>query len=150
MKRVLAVSALALGLFTGSTALADTADSGDRCEYKASGAHQKLLEQLPAEKETLFHRTMRGAREKKAGIREEIAKAREEVKIVLLAPEFNEALYKEKAARVSALIESEYQVMADAIATLAKQFTPDERKVLAEVLAKSTSHRRWSSHRQML
>jgi uncharacterized membrane protein len=150
MKKVLAVSALTLGLFMGSTAFADTAESGDRCEYKSSGARYKLLEQLPAEKEMLFQRTMREAREQKAGIREQMVKAREEARAVLLAPEFNEALFKEKTARVYGLIEREHQVMGDAIATLAKQYTPDERKLLAEVLAKSDSHRRWSSHRQML
>jgi uncharacterized membrane protein len=128
----------------------DTKESGDQCEYKKSGARQSLLQQLPAEKETLFHRTMRDAREKETAIRGDLVKAREEARSVLSAPEFNEALYKEKTARVSELIEREHQVMADAIASLAKQFTPDERKVLAEVLATSKPHRRWSSHREML
>jgi uncharacterized membrane protein len=150
MKKVLAVSALALGLSMGSMAYADTKESGDQCEYKKSGARQSLLEQLPPEKETLFHRTMRDAREKKAAIHEDLVKAREDARRVLLAPEFNEALYKEKTARVAELIEREHQVMQDAIASLARQFTPDERKVLAEVVAKSKPHRRWSSHRQML
>ncbi len=150
MGRILSVSALLLGLTMASVAFADTTEAGNRCEYKSSGAKYKALEQLPAEKEKLFHRTMRDAREKKAAIRKEIVKAREETRNVLLAPDFNEALFKEKAARVSELVERQHQVMSDAIATLARQFTPDERKVLADVLAKSKSHRRWFSHRQML
>jgi uncharacterized membrane protein len=108
------------------------------------------LQQLPAEKETLFHRTMRDARDKKAAIREDLVMARKEAREVLVAPEFDEALYKEKTALVSALIEREHQVMGEAIATLAKHFTADERKVLADVLGKTKSHRRWPSHRQML
>lgn len=150
MKKVLAVVALVLAVSVWSAAYADTTESGDQCEYNASGVHQKLLGQLPAEKETLFHRTMRDGRDKKAAIREDLVKARKEARDVLVAPEFNEALYKERAARVSELIEREHQVMGEAIATLAKQFTADERKVLADVLAKSKLHRRWSSHRQML
>lgn len=147
MKKVLAVSAVVLGLSLGSGAYAE---SGDEYQYKGSRVHQKLLGQLPAEKETLFHRAMRDAREKKAVIRGDLVKAREEARNALLAPQFDEALYKEKSVRVSELIQREHQVMGDAIASLAKQFTPDERKVLAEVLAKSKSHRRWSIHRQRL
>jgi uncharacterized membrane protein len=152
MKSVLAVSALALGLAMVSMAYADTKESGEQCEYKASGARQKLLDQLPAEKEMLFHRTMREAREKRAGIREEIGKAREEASAVLLAPEFNEAVFKEKTAKVHDLMEREHQIMEDAITKLAKLYTPEERKVLAEVLnkAKDRSHRRWSSHRHTM
>ena len=150
MNKALAVAAVALGLAVGSAAYADTTESGDRCEYKGSRAHQKLLGQLPAEKETLFHRTMRDAREQRAAIREELAAARKEAREVLVAPEFNAALFQEKTARVSALIERERHVMEQAVATLAKQFTADERKVLAEVLATSKPHRRWSSHRHTL
>lgn len=152
MSKMLGVLALALGLAMVSSAYADTKESGEQCEYKASGARQKLLDQLPAEKEMLFHRTMREAREKKAGIREEIGKAREEAKAVLLAPEFNEAAFKEKTAKVHVLMEREHQIMEDAITKLAKQYTPDERKVLAEVLdkAKDGPHRRWSSHRHTM
>ena len=150
MNKGLAVAAVALGLAVGSAAYADTAESGARCEYKGSRAHQKLLGQLPADKETLFHRTMRDAREKRAAIREELVTARKEAREVLVAPEFNGALFQEKTARVSELIERERHVMEQAVATLAKEFTADERKVLAEVLATSKPHRRWSSHRHTL
>jgi uncharacterized membrane protein len=150
MNMGLAVSALVLGLSMWSPAYAETAHEGDRCESKSSGARHKLLEQLPAEKEVLFQRTMREARDRMAGVREEIVKAREDARIVLLAPEFHEALFKEKTARVHDLLEKEHQVMRDAIATLAKQYTPEERKLLAEVLDASKPHRRWASHRHML
>lgn len=152
MNKMLAGLALALGLAMVSTAYADTKESGEQCEYKASEARQKLLDQLPAEKEVLFHRTMREAREQQAGIREEIGKAREEAKAVLLAPEFNEVAFKEKTAKVHGLMARQHQVMEDVIAKLAKQYTPEERKVLAEVLdkAKDRRHGRWSSHRQTM
>jgi uncharacterized membrane protein len=150
MKNALAVAVLGLGLAMWSTAYAEKTHEGDRCEYQSSGSRHKLLGQLPAEKEMLFHRTMRETKDKIAGIKEEIAKAREDARNVLLAPEFNEALFKEKTARVHALMEKEHQVMGDAIATLAKQYTPEERKLLAKVLDKSSSHRRWASHRDKL
>jgi uncharacterized membrane protein len=152
MKTVMAVLALVVGLALGSMAYADTKESGEQCEYKASGVGQKLLDQLPAEKEMLFHQTMREAREKKAGMKEEIRKAREEAKAVLLAPEFNEVAFKEKTAKVHNLMARQHQIMEDAIAKLAKQYTPEERKVLAEVLDKSKDrkHGRWSSHRHTM
>ncbi|HET8760591.1 MAG TPA: hypothetical protein VFN94_05965 [Nitrospiria bacterium] len=80
---------------------------------------------MPAEKEELFKRTMMEAREKKAAIREEIVKARE-------------------------LVEQEHRVMEDAVAKLAAQFTPEERKLLADALdrSKGHGHRGWSSHRR--
>ncbi len=150
MNKVVTISALVMGLSIGATAYADPVPEGDQCEYKKSGSRQKLLEQLPAEKEELFKRTMTEVREKKAAIREEIIKAREAAKEVLQAPEFNEALFKEKTANVHALVEQEHRVVADAIAKLAGQFTPEERKLLADVLDKSKGqgHRGWSSHRR--
>jgi uncharacterized membrane protein len=106
------------------------------------------LEQLPAEKQELFKRTMTEVREKKAAIREELVKARDAAKEVLQAPEFNEALFKEKTAKVHELVEQEHRVTEDAITKLAGQFTPEERKVLAEVLdkGKGKGHRGWFSH----
>jgi uncharacterized membrane protein len=148
MNKAVAVSALVMGLSIGAPAFADPVHEGDQCEYKKSGARQKVLEQLPAEKRELFKRTMTEVREKKAAIREEIAKARDAAKEALQAPEFNEALFKERTAKVRELVAQEHRVTEDAIAKLAGQFTPEERKVLAEVLDKGKGHRGWSSHRR--
>lgn len=150
MNRGLAVSALVLGLSVGSTAFADTKDSSDQCEYKSARNQEKLLNQLPAEKTDLFRRTMTEVREKRADIRDEILKAGAEVESVLVAAEFNEALFKEKTARVQELAARERQVLGDAIAALATHYTPEERKLLVELMSKSKSHRRWSSHRQIM
>lgn len=150
MKKSLAVSAVVLGLSVWSPAYADPVHEGDQCEYTKSGARQKLLERLPAEKEELFKRTMTEARGKKAAIREEIVKARHAAKEALQASEFNEALFKEKTAKVRELVEQEHRVMEDAVAKLAAQFTPEERKLLADALdrSKGHGHRGWSSHRR--
>jgi uncharacterized membrane protein len=146
MDKVLVASALVMGLLIGTTAYADPVKEGEQCESKKSGAKQELLKQLPAEKQELYKQTMTEAREKKAAIREEIVKARAAAKDVLEAPEFNEALFKEKTAKVHGLVEQEHRVTEDAIAKLAGQFTPEERKVLAELLDKGKGHRGWSSH----
>jgi uncharacterized membrane protein len=137
-----------MGLSIGGMAYADPVHEGDQCESKKSGAKQELLKQLPAEKQELYKQTMADAREKKAAIREEIVKARAAAKEVLQAPAFDEALFKQKTAKVHELVEQEHRVMEDAIAKLAGQFTPEERKVLAEVLDKGKGHRGWSSHRR--
>lgn len=150
MNRVLAVSALVIGLSVWSTAYADTKDSPDQCEYKPSRHQEKLLNQLPAEKADLFRRTMTDVKEKRADIRDDILKARAEVKDILVASEFNESLFKEKTARVQELAARERQVWGDAITALAKQYTPEERKLLVELISRSKPHRRWSSHRQIM
>jgi uncharacterized membrane protein len=148
MNKVVAISAVVVGLSIGVPAYADPVHEGDQCESKKTGARQELLNKLPAEKQELYKQTMTEVREKKAAIRDEIVKARAAAKEVLQAPEFNEALFKEKTAKVHELVQQEHRVTEDAIAKLAGQFTPDERKVLAEVLdkGKGKRHRGWSLH----
>lgn len=97
------------------------------------GSRHELLSQLPEEKEMLFHQTMREAREKTADIREQMRALRTEIKDVLTASAFDEALFLEKSQRVHELHSEKRAVLDAAIVTLAKQFTPGERKILAEL-----------------
>ncbi len=124
---------------------------GGHSSYK--GYHRslryELLSQLPEDKEMLFHKAMREVRQKGAEIRKEIKQLHAEIKDILTAPEFNEALFIEKTKRVYELRGKNREAMNEAIMKLAKQFTPEERKILVKLLpfkgcyGRSLAHRAW-------
>jgi uncharacterized membrane protein len=93
------------------------------------------LKHLPADKEMLFHQTMKGVWEATANIREQSKVLETELRSVLTASEFNEALFLQKAKSLQELHETMREAMDDAIVCLAKQFTAEERKILAELIS---------------
>jgi uncharacterized membrane protein len=94
------------------------------------------LGQLPPDKETLFHQTMRGVREATTSIHEQIRGVEAEIRGVLIAPEFNEALFLERTRRLQDLHKMENEAMDKAVAKLASQFTGEERKILVEMISR--------------
>jgi len=129
MKKRLAVLVLIVAMSVCPTVYAhDGKGHGDR------PPRQILLNQLPAEKEMLFHKTMREVREKTANIREQIKELKVEINDILTAPEFNEALFLEKTKRVQELHKMIRAATDEAIVKLAKQFTQEERKILAKLI----------------
>ena len=94
---------------------------------------QEILGQLPSEKAILFQQTMKEVWEATANIREQIKGLEAEIKSVFTASEFDEALYLEKAKSLQVLRDTEREVMDEAIAKLASQFTTEERAILAEL-----------------
>jgi uncharacterized membrane protein len=96
-------------------------------------SHQSLG-QLPADKEMLFHQTMRGVREATTSIHEQIKGVEAEIRGILTAPEFNEVLFLERTRRLQDLHKMEREAMDKAVAKLASQFTAEERKILAELI----------------
>jgi uncharacterized membrane protein len=146
MKRVKAVSALIILICMWSVAYASDGAgrrrSGDGC------SPQKLLAQLPADKEMLFHQTMREAREKASEIRTQIRELREEIKDILTADQFVEDLFREKTNSLETLHTKIRATMEEAVVMLAKQFTADERKILAELLPPKPGHHRHSPERR--
>jgi uncharacterized membrane protein len=132
MKTRMAVSVLITCMSLCSMAYAF---NGGRGQRSCNKAHRfELLSQLPAEKEMLFHQTMRDSREKGATWRSEIRGLREEIKAIIVATQFDEGLFREKVDRLEALQMKRRATMEDAIVTLAKEFTPDERKILVQLL----------------
>ena len=95
---------------------------------------QEILGQLPAEKAILFQQTMKEVWEATANIREQIKGLEAEMKSVLTASEFDEALFLEKAKSLRELHDTEREVMDEVIAKLASQFTTEERVILAELI----------------
>jgi len=132
MKRRMAVSALIIVM-----SICTVAYGSDRTKRRGAcdrSSRQELLSQLPADKEMLFHETMREARAKGAAIREQIRTLREEIKNILVADQFDEALFRGKKKSLEALCSQTHANREEAIVTLAKQFTADERKILAELI----------------
>jgi uncharacterized membrane protein len=103
-------------------------------------ARHELLTQLPADKEMLFHQTMREVREKTASFREKMRDLRSEIYDILTAPEFNQALFLEKTKN----IQEQHQMMREAkekaITKLAGQFNQEERKILARLIHQKKRH----------
>lgn len=95
----------------------------------------KRMPQLPPDKEMLFHQTMREVRETTTSIHEQIKGAEAEIRGVLIAPEFNEVLFLERTRRLQDLHKMESEAMDKAVAKLARQFTAEERKILAEMIS---------------
>ena len=132
MKRRTAVSALIIVM-----SLCTVAYASDWTKRRGAGersSKQELVSQLPADKEMLFHQTMREARVKGAAIREQIRTLREEIKNILVADQFDEAGFRGKKKSLEALLSQMRANREEAIVTLAKQFTADERKILAELI----------------
>ena len=146
MKRVMAVSALIIVISMWSVAYAW--DGTGRRGFRDRCSPQELLAQLPADKEMLFHQTMREAREKASEIRTQIRELRKEIKVILTADQFKEDLFREKTNSLETLRSKMRATMEEAVVMLAKQFTPDERKVLAELLPPKPGHHRHPAERK--
>jgi len=93
------------------------------------------LGKLPADKEMLFHQTMRGVWEATKDIHEQIKGLEEEIKTILTASEFKAALYLQKTSRLRELHNTIRGKMDEAMAKLASQFTAEERGILAELIS---------------
>ena len=100
----------------------------------------ELLSQLPADKEMLFHQTMREVREKTAENRGQIKKLKKEILDVLTAPAFDEEMFLEKIKSMQILRQKERQIMVEGFAKIAKQFTQEERKILAQIIPLKHRH----------
>lgn len=146
MKRTMAVSALIIVISMWSVAHASDVTGRRRCGDRSS--RQELLAQLPADKEMLFHQTMREAREKASEIRAQIKALREEIKGILTADRFEEALFREKTNSLEMLRGKMRATMEEAVVKLAKQFTADERKILAELLPPKPGRHRHLAERR--
>ncbi len=146
MKKKIVVSVLILGMSVGSLAYAFSGNPMHKQSFKAP--RHEILAQLPEDKEMLFHKTMREVRDQGQTIKEQISQLKVEIKDILTAPEFNESLFVKKTTSLHELHAKRHEVMNKAIVNLAKQFTSEERKILAELIPpKHGRHGRHPMHR---
>jgi uncharacterized membrane protein len=139
MRKKIIVSVVAVGMLISAGAY-----SIDGRSFKARSERPlkyEILAQLPEEKEMLFHQIMREVRQETANIRGQIRDIRTEIESVLTAPAFNEDLFREKTKRVHELHGKVREVRENAIVELAKQFTPEERLLLAKLIPNKRGYR---------
>jgi uncharacterized membrane protein len=94
------------------------------------------LENLPAEKEMLFHQTMRGVRDSTKAVHEQIKALETEIKDALRASEFDAASFLEKTKALRELHQITREAMDQAMAVVASRFTAEERAVLADLMSR--------------
>ncbi|MBN2233171.1 MAG: periplasmic heavy metal sensor [Deltaproteobacteria bacterium] len=119
-------------LATGTPVMA-ASDSGPG-DHRPEQSRRLLLQQLPADKEMLFHQTMRDARDRAAALNGEIAAQRLALKAIMAAETFAEEQWQDAADTMQELHRQRHAIMQDAVLTLARSFTAAEREILAEVL----------------
>lgn len=94
------------------------------------------LGNLPADKEMLFHQTMRGVRDATKSVHEQIKVLEAEKKDALTAPDFSAATFLEKTRALEDLRRMVREAMDQAMAKLASQFTVEERSILADMVTR--------------
>ena len=97
-------------------------------------SQDRLLAQLPPEKEMLFHQAMREVKDKAAAVRGQIKDLRREIKEAFLANPFDEGVYRKKKTELEALQAQKRDDMDAAVVGLAKQFSPEERQILTQLV----------------
>jgi uncharacterized membrane protein len=93
-----------------------------------------LAAKLPPEKYKLFTEVMGGARSECKQIRKQIRERREQTLGVLTAPEFDEQAFQREVDSLHELRSRMADRLAGATLELAKQFDPEERRLLGKYL----------------
>lgn len=102
---------------------------------------EAVLEKLPKEKADLFRATMKGLKEDRQASREQHKKLRGELEAILTAPTFDKAAFLAKSKEIAALRDAKRQKFEEAIASIAGQYTQEERKMLVDAMPKHGGHR---------
>jgi len=113
--------------------------------WRHAGPHSipDVIAQLPENKRKLFEDTMRGAWHIDT-MHTQMMDAKQEASRVLTADSFNEEAYLTQIQHMNDLHNRIKRRLAEAVTELSKQFTPQERVVLAEVFSRPFSE--LSSH----
>jgi uncharacterized membrane protein len=96
-----------------------------------------LAAKLPPEKFKLFTEVMGGARSECKQIRKQIRETREQTLNILTASEFDEQSFQREVDKLHELRGQVTHRVAEATLVLAKQFSPEERRLLGEYLERS-------------
>lgn len=95
---------------------------------------ESVVARLPEDKQALYRETMKQARKEFEAAYADVRKARDAVRESLAAEPFDEAEYLRRVEVAQTLDAERKRRMAEAVANLAEQFTPEERAILAETL----------------
>lgn len=94
---------------------------------------EKLLAQLPQAKRRILEDTLRRTDRQNRKLREKEIHLEAELEDLMKAPGFDERTYLDKSAKLGTLRAKMHANLEDAIAAVAAQFTPEERRILLKV-----------------
>ena len=115
---------------SGAAYAHDNDGSGDgRGAWSHHGECHKI--HLSDDKRQLLHGTMKAAFEKNKGLFEQMHKLHEKMHEVLKADTFNPQAYEAVSAQIEKTHDRIHKIRTDAFASIAGQFTPEEREMLA-------------------
>jgi len=101
---------------------------------------------LPSDKQALLIETMSKVREENSSLREDMQAAKKSMIDALTAEKFEPNAFQQSVDKMHDLHGKKIQAMAEAVMSLAPQFTQEERVILAEILPKSR-HGRGGHHK---
>lgn len=107
-----------------------------RPEWKA-----EKLDHIPAAKREEFHKFMESNNSQRHERMKEARSLREEVIAILVEPEFDEALFREKSRQLDELFSNSKKDMLERTIELAKKLNQEERKILADNLRRPPNQR---------
>lgn len=97
---------------------------------------KEMTEKLPGDKQQMVMGRIKSMKEDHKVVKEEIHKTKKEIADILRAPEFDEEMYDKKILEMHNLYRGKARNMANTIKELARDLTPGEREVLAEMIEK--------------
>ena len=130
--KILVVTSVVLNVLLAGVIIGNMAHQMER--WSAFGRDRALAAKLPPEKYKLFTEVMGGARSECRQIRKQIKETRAQTLGILTAPEFDEESFQREVARLRDLRGQVSDRMAGATLHLARQFDPEERRLLGKYL----------------
>jgi uncharacterized membrane protein len=139
--KILIFSSLLLNVLLVGFVIGDFSHRFHKKDFGARDAAE-LASKLPKDKAALFRETVKRVHLNNRDAYEQIREARKEAMKILGAAAFDEVAYRDEVGKIHALRGLMKQRLADATIELARQFSQEERKALAEHLRHSRRHLR--------
>ncbi|MBW2664467.1 MAG: periplasmic heavy metal sensor [Deltaproteobacteria bacterium] len=111
-------------------------------EYFIRKSAQEFASKLPQDKAAFFLKTMERVHLNNRDAYNQIRETKKEAIKLLSAPEFNEAAYRAQVEKIHKLRSLMKRRLADATIELARQFSQEERRALAQHLRHFPRHSR--------
>ncbi|MFO1242651.1 MAG: periplasmic heavy metal sensor [Rickettsiales bacterium] len=139
MKKFLITTAMTAFMFGGAALAEIPADK----TYHTPPQVEAVLAKLPKEKADLFRTTMEGLKSDREASRAESKKLHDELEAILTAPTFDKAAFLAKSKEIAAHRDAKRAKFEEAIASIAGQYTQEERKMLVDAMPKRGMHHGW-------
>jgi Spy/CpxP family protein refolding chaperone len=130
IKHLILPVVLVAGLVSGGAVMAHDGNDGHGggCHDGRDGKHEKM--NLPDAKRELLHNTMKAAFEKNKGLMDQMHKLHEKMHAIVSADNFNPQAFESTSAQIEKLHDRIHKIRTDAFASIANQFTPEEREMI--------------------